>query len=326
MPFSRRSTCPPATPAVVFTGALLSITIGAGFYLATAEAIESDAEERFRGMARATQYAIDARIKSYTDVLRGAAGLFHARPDTSDGEFRAYVEQLDTPRNFPGIVALNYARSVGPGALAALDAELRERLRAAGMPAPARGLVPVPGRAKHTVIVRIEPANPHTLAKLGTDLEENGHLRRLLYASRDGNTITTSGIRVSGFGRYDQGGTVLGMRLPVYRGGMPADTLARRRAAYLGSVGINFGVDRMVGGVLEGFPVKGVRLVLTDVEAPPMAPGEAPPSPVLYDSQAGAAPPAAAPASDGDGVLHASLPVRFNQREWRADFSIERSA
>ena len=31
-----------------------------------------------------------------------------------------YVEQLDTPRNFPGIEVMNYARTVGPAELAAL--------------------------------------------------------------------------------------------------------------------------------------------------------------------------------------------------------------
>ena len=40
-------------PTTMLSGALLSVTIGAALYLATAEAIESDARTRFRGMARA---------------------------------------------------------------------------------------------------------------------------------------------------------------------------------------------------------------------------------------------------------------------------------
>ncbi|MCA1246905.1 CHASE domain-containing protein, partial [Massilia sp. MS-15] len=324
MHFPSPSHHPLVAPATMLAGLLLSLAVGAALYLATAKAIDSDAEARFRGMARAAQHTIDARIKSYTDVLRGTAGLFHANADASAEDFRQYVEQLDTPRNFPGMSVINFAHTVGAAELPAIDADIRRRLRQHGMPEPAQRLAPVPGRDSYSIITYIEPASRQALSKLGKDLERLPHVRRIHAAARDSNSIAASGNRLSmepGPNPYH-----LAMRLPVYRSGMPIDTVEQRRAAFIGTAGIGFGVAQMVGGVLDEFPVKGVRLVLRDLDAIPHAPGEAPPSATLYDSQAGTAPPAAAPASDGDGVLHASLPVRFNQREWRADFSIERSA
>jgi CHASE1-domain containing sensor protein len=95
------------SPATLLTGLLLSLAFGAGAYFATAEAIESDAHARFRGMARAAQNNIDTRIKGYGAVLRGVAGLFRVNPDTTASEFRQYVEQLDIKRSFPGIVVIN---------------------------------------------------------------------------------------------------------------------------------------------------------------------------------------------------------------------------
>lgn len=310
-----------AVPTAALTGALLSVTVGGALYLATAKAIESDAQTRFRGMARTDQHAIETRIKSYTDVLRGMAGLFHANPDASADDFRHYVEQLDTPRNFPGIEAMNYARAVTPAELPGVDADVRRRLRQYGMPEPARPLRPVPDRDSHTIIIYMEPTTPQTLGTLGLDLEARSYIRRTVAESRDNNTITASGFRVKILPGPIQ--NVLAMRLPVYRNGMRIDTVAQRRAAYVGSVGIGFGVTRMVNGVLEGFPADGVRLVLTDLNDVPQDLGEVRHSAVLYDSHAAAK--ALLPPNDND-VLKASLPIQFNQRLWRADFSIARSA
>lgn len=311
-------------PATLVIGSLLSVSIGTVLYLATAKAIESDAQATFRNMARAAQYTIDARIKSYTDVLRGTAGLLRANPEASAEDFREYVEQLDTPRNFPGIEVINYARAVGPAELPAVDADVRRRLRRYGVPEPAEHLHPVPGRDSYTIIVYMEPATPQTLDKLGLDVEARSHARRTAQQARDNNTIAASGIRVNMLPGPNQNG--LAMRLPVYRSDMPTRTVAERRAAYLGSAGIGFGVARMVGGVLDEFPVRGVRLVLRDMTAVPSEPGEKRPSAILYDSHASMEHQQAPQVHGGGTMLRASLPVEFNQREWRADFSISRAA
>lgn len=312
-----------AVPTAALTGALLSLTVGSALYLATAKAIESDAQTRFRSMARTAQFAIEARIKSYTDVLRGTAGLFRASATVGPDEFRHYVEQLDTPRNFPGIEVINFARTVGPAELPALDADVRRRLRQYGMPEPDEELRPIPGRDSYTVLVYMEPATPQTLDKLGLDLEARSYIRNTAAESRDNNSIAASGFRVRIMPGPIQ--NVLAMRLPVYRNNMPINTVVQRRAAYIGSVGIGFGVNTMVNGVLEGFPANGVRLVLTDLDDVPQEPGEKRHSGVLYDSHLATKAPQQ-PGSDEADVLHASLPIAFNQRHWRADFSIEKSA
>ena len=311
-------------PTTLLIGSALSVSVGAVLYVATAQAIEGDAQTRFRGMARAAQSTIEARIKRYSDVLRGTAGLFRANPNATAAQFRHYVEQLDTTRNFPGIEVINYARTVGPAELPALDADLRERLRAHGVPGPAERLRPVPGRDSYTVIVYMEPGSPQSLDKLGMDLEARSYTRRTLAEARDGNSISASGTRVNMLPGPNQNG--LAMRLPVYRCDMPARTVAQRRAAYLGSVGIGFGVAKLVSGVLDEFPVKGARLVLTDLTTVPPEPGERAPSAILYDSHATARRPHPMPARDTDKLLLASLPIEFNERAWRADFSIAKSA
>jgi signal transduction histidine kinase len=313
-----------ALPTTLLTGALLSVTIGTALYLATAEAIESDTSTRFRGMARAAQYTIEARIKSYSDVLRGAGGLFRANPQAGADEFRHYVEQLDTRVNFPGIEVMNYARTVGADGLPAIEADLRRRLRQYGVAEPVLHLQPVAGRDSYTVIVYIEPTNRQSVDKLGLDLEARAYTRLTVGAARDNNIMSASGTRVTMLPGPNQNG--LAMRLPVYRSDLPTRNVAERRAAYIGSIGIGFGVAKLVNNVLDEFPVKGARLVLTDLTDVPREPGETIPSAILYDSLATRRNPSPPPVREGPSVLVASLPIEFNQRQWRADFSIAKSA
>lgn len=310
-------------PATLLTGALLSLAFGAASYFATSEAIESDARTRFRGMARSAQYTIDARIKSYSDVLRGVAGLFRANPETGANQFRQYVAQLDTGRNFSGIEVINYARAVRADHLPALNEELRARLARHGV-ARFEPLPALPERDTYTVLVFIEPLPPHALDKLGLDLEARGAVRRALATARDNGTLSASGTRIALLPGPNQSG--LALRLPVYRSDLPTATVEQRRLAYIGSAGLGFGVTPLVAGVLDEFPVQGARLILTELTAAPPEPDEAPQRATLYDSLATVELPAPALPPDDGSVFAASLPIEFNQRLWRADFTIPKSA
>jgi len=305
--------------ATILTGLLLSLAFGAGAYFATAGAIESDAQARFRSMARAAQSNIDTRIKSYGDVLRGVAGLFRTNPDTSASQFRQYVEQLDIKRNFPGIVVINYARSVRADDLPALNEELRARLARHGV-SQHTPLQPSSERDSYTVLVYIEPLSSDLYDKLGLDLEARGTTRRVMAHARDTGLLSASGIRIPL--RPGPNQTALALRLPVYRGEPMASSMEQRRLAYVGSVGLGFGVTPLVSGVLEEFPVEGVRLMLTELAEP----GEPAPRAFLYDSLATIERPAPAAPPDDGSVFATSLPIEFNQRVWRADFSVAKSA
>lgn len=312
-----------SAPATVITGVLLSLALGAASYVATAEAIENDARARFRGMTRAAQYNIDTHIKSYSDVLRGVAGLFRAHPDTTSDGFRQYVAQLDIARNFPGIVVINYARTVRAHELPAVNDELRGRLARRGVH-DFEPLQPDPARDTYTVLVYMEPLPASLLDKLGLDLEARGTTRRVLANARDSGAISASGTRIALLPGPNQ--SALALRMPVYRSDLPTSSVEERRMAYVGSAGIGFGITPLVAGALDEFPVEGVRLVVTELTEVTLDPGEAPPRAILYDSLATRERPQPAPPRDDGSVFSASLPIEFNDRIWRADFSIARSA
>jgi signal transduction histidine kinase/CHASE1-domain containing sensor protein len=313
----------PISPSTLVLGAGLSLAAGATLFSITTRMIESDAEQRFRGMARVAQYNISAHIKSYVDVLRGAAGLFRADPDISAAQFRHYVDQLDLKTNFPGIEVMNYAKVVTDAQRPAQEQRLRDRLQKLGYPHPEQFAIKQrePG-STYTVIVYIEPHPPLWLDKFGMDLEARQYTRLALAKSRDTNTMTASGTRVPILSGPNQHG--LAMRLPVYRNDMPISTPEQRRAAYIGSVGIGFGVNNLISAVVDTLPIKKTRLVITDMTPVPAEPGEPPQSRLLFDSSYRSGQQARPPNDDSFRTLHVTLPIEFNQRTWLADFSIPR--
>jgi signal transduction histidine kinase len=302
-------------------GAVLSLSGGVTLFVLTAGAIESDAESRFRSMARIASYSIEARIKSYTDVLRSTAGLFHADPDTTAEQFHNYVEQLEIKKNFPGIEVINYATAVDESGRAAVEEQVRQRLRQLGVDRPVHITPREPGSI-YTIITYIEPVEKSSVSKFGMDLGWRKYTSKTLADARDSNTIAASGTRVNILSGPNRHG--LAMRLPVYRPNMPLDTVEQRRAAYFGTVGIGFGVNSLIAGVLETLPIKGTRLTVTDMTPVPAEQGDSQQPTRMFDSSFGR--PSSPPVwlvwhTD---VLHVQLPVVFNKRTWMTDFSIQR--
>jgi signal transduction histidine kinase len=307
-------------------GIMLSFVVGLLFYVATANTIDSDAQQRFDNMARSVQTTINGRIKSYTDVLRGSASLFQTDPGLTREQFHHYVEGLALEQEFPGVEAFNFARYVTEAERPEFEARMRKEMAAASSSNLPFRITPPGRRASYNVIVYIEPvagwANRFGVDLTGVYRDGETPTHR---AMRETGQIAASAARVpflSGVNR-----TGLAIRIPIYRVGMPITTVAQRVAAFIGSVGIGFNVQKLVEGVLDQMPVRGVRLTLTDIGVrPDKSPGGAPEPPrVLYDNHATTAMPSPALARPDRATFTATLPVGYNTRVWEASFSIRKA-
>ena len=103
------------------------------------------------------------------------------------------------------------------------------------------------------------------------------------------------------------------MRIPIYRNGMPVTTVAERRQACIGSVGLGFSVPRLVDVALGEMPVRAVRVALRDSSSIGR------PATLLFDSQ-----PKMPGAESGHFIK--DLPVQFHVRTWHAQFSVPKRA
>ena len=309
-PISRRLTWLPA----YWTGVVLSFSVGGLFFIATQNTIEAEAGERFRNMALTAQSAIVGRIKTYTDVLRGSASLFQTQNDLTREQFHRYVDGLNLEKEFPGIETINFARHVTDAERAEFEEVQRKDLAEVAAGYPPFAIKPAGQRPEYTVLTYIEPISAWA-HKFGTDLQVLKPVEATLAESRDTGFPTSSGTKVS----LNSTTVGLGMRMPIYRSDMPRLTVAQRRAAYVGSVGIGFSVQNLVKGALDDIPVHDVRLRLVDPEALAVQAMRQPQ--VLYDSMSAAEKKLVALNPDGQ-FFHVVLPVEFTRRRWEAQFSI----
>jgi signal transduction histidine kinase len=298
----------------VLIGIVLSLCVGALAYYLTAETIEKENDQRFQSMARVAQFNLDARIKSYTGMLRATASLFDASPDITREQFRRYVAGLDLPKHYPAIETLNFMQWVADKDRDAFEAHVRreqQNERDSGTPFRIR---PPGRRPYYSVLIFVEPVVRWS-DTIGLDLSAQPAMFHKLLESRDDGEITTSGVPVKAM--LDKKRLGLAMRLSVYRPGMPISTVEQRRAAYIGSVGTAFSVERLIHGVLDDLPIRAVRLNLFNrIETLENAPSQ-----LIYDSSApetGRAPPQDL---NDPNKYHVWLPVDFNGHPWLAHFS-----
>ena len=294
-------------------GALLSLGVGVGLHVSTSQAIENDAKQRFGHMARSVQSILDGRIKTYVDLLRGTTSLFLTTDNVTRDQFRRYVAGLDMANNFPGVETINFAAHVVDAGRADFEATMLRNVDGRGRDF---SIVPAGRRSEYTVLTFIEPGTLWA-DRIGVDLQARPAVALALAHSRDTGEVSTSGTRV----RIDSTPSGLGMRMPVYRPAMALGAVAQRRAAYLGSVGIGFSVERLAQGVLDNMPQTATRLVISG-----MSPTEEPGGPpgvyqraIYFDNQPGV------PLEQAK-VFRALLPVGVSGRGWDIDFSVRKSS
>jgi signal transduction histidine kinase len=301
----------------MLVGVLLSFTVGCGFYAATASLIETDASNRFANMTMAAKTSIEARIKSYTDLLRGSASLFATSTDLTRLQFHRYVEGLELDKEFPGVETINYARYIPGPERAAFEAKMNSESANMAAGYPSFSITPPGVRPSYTVLTYIEPISA-LARRYGWDISAMGK-SDAVDESRDTGELCASGVPIPPLSGVRKVG--LAMRLPIYRSDVRHDDVASRRAAYLGSVGIGFSVNKLMAGILEQLPVPGVYMALNDTtdDNGKLAP-EAKWN-LLFDN-AGTVKPITPRTARETPTFSESLAIKFGKRVWRAQFSV----
>ena len=297
----------------MWIGVPLSVAVGLLLYATTARSIEADSRQRFTAHAQNARNIVVARIKSYTDVLRGTAAIFQTSYPLTRRQFHGYVRGLGLPIHFPAIETVNFAEFV-------LDEQRDEfERRMNSEPVPGSGgrafqINPPGRRSEYTVLTIIEPAVPG-VNKLGFDIHANPPQRAALAALRDSGQLISSGYPLPAMAGRNRTG--LAMRLPIYMPNAPTTTVQERHASFVGSVGIAFSVDKLMQGVIDEMPIKNVRMTLIDnAVGVDQKRGR-----VLYDT-AGRHDIADSATLFSDRFSE-TLQIDFNGRPWDATFSVE---
>ncbi|WP_073213498.1 CHASE domain-containing protein [Massilia sp. CF038] len=300
----------------------VSTLVGLTLYALAQRVVEADALRRFDAVAGSVQVSLGARVKSYTDALRGVVALFDSSETVpSRLAFQRYVDSLDVARNFPAIEGVSFARWVPEAERERFVSAVRADRSLEPQGYPEFDITPPGRRNGYTVLQYIEPMAP-LRSRHGLDIGAEALRGALLEQARDSGALSATNLPVLVASPEPHVG--LAMRLPVYRPGMARTSVAERRAAYLGSVGIGFSVPALVESALAQSLSRNVQVTLYAHGAVPSAVKVAGKAltlgandRLLYRG--------APVATDGD-VLETILPVDFHGSLWKAHFRAEKKA
>lgn len=230
------------------------------------------AQERFNRRVENVRSAVIARLEAYERTLVGASALLMTVGDVSRVQWQDYVDKLRIAQRYPGIQGLGYAIQLRPEMLAAHESAIR----AAGFPEYA--VRPVGPRDEYTAIIYLEPFDARNRRAFGYDMFSEPMRHAAMARARDSGEAALSS-RVTLLQETDrdvQAGFL--MYLPVYRGGLPIESVAQRRAALSGYAYAPFRADDFMRGLL-GSRQKDLFFELYAAEQPAAAK-------LLYTSQA----------------------------------------
>jgi PAS domain S-box-containing protein len=306
------------------TGWWLGVAVSLVLSLLVTELIEDRAQSEFDYQVNNAQLAIQTRVRSYIDVLRGTAALFNTQDQVNREQFHAYVSQLQLERSFPGIVNLNVARVVPGADKSAFEASVRADRSVDPRGYPDFAIKPAGQRSEYQVLTYIEPMESN-LVSFGIDIAANEVGATALASARDSGQITSSGriIRINGPHHH----IGLAMRLPLYRRGMPTGTVNERRAAYYGSLGAGFNISKLMFGAVDKkhMPYMHFRLFDTGINTDRQD-GAGKPE-LLFDSDSPEDPTLAPVRSaKADSTFVRSVSMTIGPRVWDAEFSVDKTA
>src|SRR5450830_30586 len=310
-------------------GTLLALVIGGALYADAARTVNDDAWQRVDNLTRGAQHSLAARVKSYSDLLHGLEALFRTSDPLSRRQFHDYVAGLDLVHQFPAIESINYAAAITARQRDAFVASVRADTSLHPEGYPDFTISPPGLRPDYTVLTYLEP-DPLLSERHGIDIAANPLVAQALALSRDSGQASASGQVIMIKGPPAHVG--LGLRLPVYRNGMPLSNESERRAAYQGSVGIGFGVAQLVHSAFQHSVLESLHLALYALprEAGPVnlsADAElslTPQDRLLYNDGKDLALAPPQPGSD-DAYFDQILPVEYQGGMWKAHFRIRKT-
>ncbi|WP_295434923.1 CHASE domain-containing protein [uncultured Thiodictyon sp.] len=265
-------------PWLILVGGLL-LTLGLGSALRQREGAMERAEFKLR--VNEVVSSLAQRVLANAQILRGVAGLFASTGEVSRDQFRRYVEGLRLAEFYPGIQGIGYAALVPAGE----QAHHVAAIRAQGL--PDYEIRPPGDRDPYAPVVYVEPLDWRNRRALGFDLLTEPVRYAAVTRARDENQAAMSEhVTLKQETERDVQAGVL-MLVPVYRSGLPLDSVAQRRAALRGWVYAALRIKDLVDAYLSGeYPELSRRLAISIEATQSQTPD------VLYtlNREAGAAP------------------------------------
>lgn len=245
------------------------------------------------------------RLHAHAQLLRTGSAFFAGSDSVSRNDWKTFIECAKVDRNLPGIQGVGFTKIIPANKLS----EHIQEVRREGF--PDYTVKPSGKRDVYTSIVYLEPFAGRNLRAFGYDMFSEPVRRKAMEVARDSNVAMLTGrvLLVQETSKDVQSGTL--MYVPVYRNGMPANTVEQRRAAILGWVYSPYRMNDLMRGILgqwDDILPDRIHLRIYDHTASA--------NNLLFDSQKGEA-----PGKQESSSLKVTLPVMFNAEKWILSFA-----
>ncbi len=252
--------CLAAAPYIVLA---LSLAMTLFFWRLYDVSLKTAAFQIYTDKTEEITSSIVRRMHDNEQILRGGAGLFNAGNLVSRDEWRRFVATLKLGESYPGIQGVGFSRWIP---LSEKEANIRA-IRGEGF--PEYSIRPEGERQVYTSIIYLEPFDWRNQRAFGYDMFSEAVRRSAMEKARDsGETHIAAGVTlVQETDRDKQSGML--MYVPVYRQGMPTDSVEKRRSAILGFVYSPIRVNDFVYATLGKMPQNiAFELYAADAEQP----------------------------------------------------------
>ena len=282
----------------------LVVTIVATFYMKSS--VDRIAEKDFSEHCNEVQKKISDRLDDHARILLSGAAFFKASDSVTREEWKNFTQYQNVDKQLPGIQGIGFSLIIPRDSLPKHLLEIRSQ----GF--PKYNVRPDGQRDLYTSIIYLEPFKDRNLRAFGYDMFSEPIRRKAMEQARDTNTPALSGkvVLVQETDKDVQAGTL--MYVPVYRKGMPIDTVEQRRAAIVGWVYSPYRMSDLMQGVLgtsQHDNGKAIHLQVFDGE-------QATSESLLYSCH-----PDSKNSSYGTVRFTKLVPVNFNGQRWTLHFT-----
>ncbi|MFO7672463.1 MAG: CHASE domain-containing protein [Lutibacter sp.] len=299
------------SPKILFKKAWISFAIlivGIGLTIAVAiytkNKTETLAKQEFALLCNEIKTKITTRLNTHALFLRSGSSFFAASDTVSRKEWEKFIGSSKYENYLPGIQGVGFSVIIKKEQLQQHIQQIRNEgfpeytVRSAG------------NKEIYTSIIYIEPFADKNLRAFGYDMYAEPIRRKAMEQACDNDIATLSGkvLLVQETDKDLQAGTL--MYVPVYRNGLPTNTLEERRAAIIGWVYSPYRMVDLMQGVLGRWDLNyAIHLQIYDNDSISQ-------NSLLFDS-------------DGkDTIDHTdksveilTIPIAFNGKKWTLQFS-----
>ncbi|MBL6750769.1 MAG: EAL domain-containing protein [Nevskia sp.] len=243
--------------SAAFAVAALGIAISCAAFRFSRNSEDAEARLRFEQRAAETAAGVQERLRDYRQVLTGAAAILSISGAPDGRQWHDYVASLHIDDAYPGILGIGFVPLVPAAGVPALEASARSE-GLAGFQVWPQG-----DRPAYAPVRYLEPVNVRNRRALGYDVLSDAVRRQALEQARDrGTPVLTGPVRLVQEDQQEpQAGAVL--YVPVYRRGVPLDSVEQRRAALAGWVSGPFRMGDLMHALI-GAAIPGIDVALYD--------------------------------------------------------------